>query len=62
MLASVGDTTRCAYLAGDNATVADLSAAPDSVQQIRSIVAQRAQTPVADAVLRAAVQGQAGRR
>ncbi|MBE7196264.1 MAG: hypothetical protein INR70_00460 [Parafilimonas terrae] len=62
MLANAGDAARRAYLGRNNATLADLFAAPDSVQQIRSIVAQRAQTPVADAVLRAAVQGQAGRR
>ncbi|MFC6048119.1 hypothetical protein ACFPYM_09760, partial [Methylobacterium hispanicum] len=62
MLANAGEAARRAYLGRNNATLADLFAAPDSVQQIRSIVAQRAQTPVADAVLRAAVQGQAARR
>lgn len=62
MLANAGEAARRAYLGRNNATLAELFSAPDSVQQIRSIVAQRAQTPVADAVLRAAVQGQAGRR
>ncbi|WP_336489376.1 hypothetical protein [Methylobacterium nigriterrae] len=62
LLANAGDTARRAYLGRNNAALADLFAAPDSVARIREIIARGAETPLADAALRAVIQAPAATR
>jgi hypothetical protein len=61
LFANAGDATRRAYLGRNNAQLAEILAAPDSVQQIRALIAQGAETPFADAFARMTVQGAASR-
>ncbi|TXM72656.1 hypothetical protein FV226_11570 [Methylobacterium sp. WL12] len=62
LLASVGDASKRAYLGRNNAALADILSAPDSVQQIRAIAARGAETPFADAFMRMALQAPAAGR
>ena len=56
MIANAGDAVRRAYLGRNNASLADLFAAPDSVERIRAIAARWAETPFVDAFMRGLVQ------
>ncbi|KQT46596.1 hypothetical protein ASG52_12820 [Methylobacterium sp. Leaf456] len=60
LLANAGDATRRAYLGRNNATLADILSAPNSVERIRRLVERGAETPMAEAVLRSLLQGRGG--
>ncbi|MCJ2038805.1 hypothetical protein MKK55_07525 [Methylobacterium sp. J-059] len=62
LLTNAGDASKRAYLGRNNAALADILSAPDSVQQIRAIAPRRAETPFADAFMRMAVQAPAAGR
>ena len=56
LLTQAGDTARRAWLGRNNRTLAEILTAPNSVEQIGTILQRGAATPFADAALRQALQ------
>ncbi|TXN21282.1 hypothetical protein [Methylobacterium sp. WL9] len=59
LLANAGDAARRAYLGRNNASLAELFVAPDSVQRIREIAARRAEPKFGNSLARLFVQSPA---